>query len=71
MARVEYDTEGLDPIVTVEEAVERSSFFDIPPEITPVGVGDFSQGMSEADHQILSEEVLFHYSLLAVVLLRE
>ncbi|GFP91164.1 indole-3-acetaldehyde oxidase [Phtheirospermum japonicum] len=57
-AQVDYDTEGLDPpILTVEEAVERSSFFDVPPFICPQKVGDFSKGMAEADHKILSAEI--------------
>ncbi|GFP91160.1 abscisic-aldehyde oxidase [Phtheirospermum japonicum] len=57
-AQVDYDTEGLDPpILTVEEAVERSSFFDVPPFIYPQKVGDFSKGMAEADHKILSAEI--------------
>ncbi|KAL0389243.1 UNVERIFIED_CONTAM: Indole-3-acetaldehyde oxidase [Sesamum calycinum] len=57
-ALVEYDTEGLDPpILTVEEAVERSSFFDVPPYLYPQQVGDFSKGMAEADHKILSAKL--------------
>ncbi|KAL0419431.1 UNVERIFIED_CONTAM: Abscisic-aldehyde oxidase [Sesamum radiatum] len=57
-ALVEYDTEGLDPpILTVEEAVERSSFFDVPPYLYPQQVGDFSKGMAEADHKILSAKI--------------
>ncbi|KAL3653264.1 aryl-alcohol oxidase 3 [Castilleja foliolosa] len=57
-AQVDYDTEGLDPpILTVEEAVERSSFFNIPPFIYPQTVGDFSKGMAEADHKIISAEI--------------
>ncbi|KAL3625736.1 aryl-alcohol oxidase 3 [Castilleja foliolosa] len=57
-AQVDYDTEGLDPpILTVEEAVERSSFFDVPPFLYPQTVGDFSKGMAEADHKILSAEI--------------
>ncbi|KAL6564919.1 aryl-alcohol oxidase 3 [Orobanche minor] len=56
-AVVDYDTEGLDPpILTVEEAVERSSFFDVPPLVYPQTVGDFLKGMDEADHKILSTE---------------
>lgn len=56
---IDYDTEGLDPpILTVEEAVERSSFFDIPPYFSPANVGDFSRGMSESDHKILNAVVL-------------
>lgn len=59
MALVDYDTEGLDPpILTVEEAVKKSSFFDAPPHLHPKKVGDFSKGMAEADHKILSAEVL-------------
>ncbi|KAL3828644.1 hypothetical protein ACJIZ3_017446 [Penstemon smallii] len=58
MALVDYDTEGLDPpILTVEEAVQKSSFFDVPPFMHPAQVGDFSKGMAEADHKILSAEI--------------
>lgn len=58
-ALVDYDTESLDsPILTVEEAVKRSSFFEVPPFLYPEKVGDFSEGMAEADHKILSTEVL-------------
>ncbi|KAL3518742.1 hypothetical protein ACH5RR_021331 [Cinchona calisaya] len=57
-AVVSYDTENLDPpILTVEEAVERSSFFEVPPFLYPKQVGDFSKGMAEADHKILSAEI--------------
>ena len=56
---VEYDTENLDPpILTVEDAVERSSFFNVPPFLFPKEVGDFAKGMAEAEHKILSTEVL-------------
>lgn len=58
-AQIDYDTDGLDPpILTVEEAVKQSSFFDVPPFLDPQQVGDFSKGMAEADHKILSAEVL-------------
>ncbi|XP_052190123.1 indole-3-acetaldehyde oxidase-like [Diospyros lotus] len=57
-AWVDYDTENLEPpILTVEEAVERSSFFDVPPFISPEQVGDFSKGMNEADQKIQSAEI--------------
>ncbi|MCD7452729.1 aryl-alcohol oxidase 2 [Datura stramonium] len=57
MAIVEYDTENIDaPILTVEEAVQKSSFFQVPPFLYPKQVGDFSKGMAEADHKILSAE---------------
>ncbi|KAL9235390.1 hypothetical protein vseg_010151 [Gypsophila vaccaria] len=57
-AVVEYETENIDPpILTVEDAVERSSFFDVPPFIYPKSVGDFAKGMAEADQKILSAEI--------------
>ncbi|XP_051141856.1 abscisic-aldehyde oxidase-like [Andrographis paniculata] len=57
-AQIEYDTEGLDPpILTVEEAVERSSYFQVPPFLYPAEVGDFSKGMDSAEHKILSAEI--------------
>ncbi|KAL1552862.1 aryl-alcohol oxidase 3 [Salvia divinorum] len=57
-AVVDYDTAGLDPpILTVEEAVERSSFYHVPPFLYPQTVGDFAKGMAEADHKILSDEI--------------
>ncbi|MCD9639987.1 aryl-alcohol oxidase 2, partial [Datura stramonium] len=57
-AVVEYDTTNIDfPILTVEEAVEKSSFFQIPPYLYPKQVGDFSKGMAEADHKILAGEI--------------
>lgn len=53
---VEYTTENLDPpVLSVEEAVRRSSFFEVPSFLTPKQVGDFSKGMAEADHQISTE----------------
>ncbi|XP_011621346.1 indole-3-acetaldehyde oxidase [Amborella trichopoda] len=58
--KVSYDTQGLEPpILSVEEAIKRSSFFEIPlpPPFIPQQVGDFSKGMAEADHKILSFKV--------------
>lgn len=58
---VDYDLENLEPpILTVEEAVKRSSLFEIPPVLYPKQVGDFSKGMAEADHRVHSTEVFFH-----------
>ncbi|KAF3671350.1 Lyk3 precursor [Capsicum annuum] len=55
---VEYDTENIDsPILTIEEAVDKCSFFQIPSSMYPKQVGDFSKGMAEADHKILSAEM--------------
>lgn len=59
-AVVEYTTDGLKaPILTVEQAVQSNSYFQVPPERAPKQVGDFSNGMAEADHKIMSEEVCF------------
>lgn len=59
MARVDYDIKGLyPPILTVEEAVDKSSFYDVLPSLKDSTVGDFSKGMAEADHKILSTEVI-------------
>ncbi|PNT76760.1 hypothetical protein BRADI_1g52740v3 [Brachypodium distachyon] len=55
---IEYATEDLKPpILTVEQAVQNNSYFKVPPERYPKQVGDFSKGMAEADHKILSTEV--------------
>lgn len=57
-AIVDYSIEDLEPpILSVEDAVERSSFSEVPPFLCPNQVGDVSKGMSEADHKILSAEV--------------
>ncbi|WVY91568.1 hypothetical protein V8G54_037082 [Vigna mungo] len=57
-AVVDYDTENLEPpILSVEDAVERSSFFEVPPFLYPEHVGDISKGMAEAEHKILSAEM--------------
>ncbi|RVW59088.1 Indole-3-acetaldehyde oxidase [Vitis vinifera] len=58
LAVVDYDMENLEPpILSVEEAVRRSSFFEVPSFISPKQVGDFSRGMAKADHKILSAEI--------------
>ncbi|KAB2080642.1 hypothetical protein ES319_A05G079700v1 [Gossypium barbadense] len=58
LAVIDYDKENLNPpILSVEEAVKRGSFLEIPPFLYPEQVGDFSKGMAEADHQILSAEI--------------
>ncbi|XP_044961392.1 putative aldehyde oxidase-like protein [Hordeum vulgare subsp. vulgare] len=55
---VEYDTKDLKPpILTVEQAVQNNSYFEVPPEMYPKQVGDFCKGMAEADHKVLSTEV--------------
>ncbi|TKY57050.1 Abscisic-aldehyde oxidase [Spatholobus suberectus] len=57
-AIVDYSLENLEPpILTVEDAVKRSSFFQLPPFLSPSQVGDVSKGMAKADHKILSAEL--------------
>ncbi|XVF05028.1 hypothetical protein REPUB_Repub05bG0136000 [Reevesia pubescens] len=58
LAVIDYDKQNLEPpILSVEEAVKRCSFFEVPPFLCPEQVGDFSKGMAEADHQILSAKL--------------
>nr|CAB3492934.1 unnamed protein product [Digitaria exilis] len=55
---VEYSTENLQPpILTIEDAIQRNSYFPVPPFLAPKPVGNYNQGMSEADHTIISAEV--------------
>ncbi|KAF8659336.1 hypothetical protein HU200_058539 [Digitaria exilis] len=57
-AVVEYNTENLlPPILTIEDAIQHNSYFQTPPVFVHKPVGDYNQGMSEADHKILSAEV--------------
>jgi hypothetical protein len=57
-ADIEYSTENLPPpILTIEDAIQQNSYFQIPPPLAPMPVGDYNHGMSEADHKILSAEV--------------
>lgn len=58
LAVVDYETKDLEPpILSVEEAVKKSSMFEIYPFLYPQQVGDTSKGMSEADHRILSSQI--------------
>lgn len=66
-AVVDYDVDNSEtPILSLEEAVERSSFFEVPSSLYPSEVGDLSKGMSEADKKILSARVL-HFRYLFIV----
>ncbi|VVA97498.1 unnamed protein product [Arabis nemorensis] len=57
---VDYDTDNLElPILSLEEAVEKSSFFDIPPPLRGKPVGDITKGMAEAEHKILGSKISF------------
>ena len=59
-ALVDYETVNLQsPILSIDEAVKKSSFFEVPPYFIPKQVGKFSIGMERADHKILSAEVTF------------
>ncbi|ESQ37582.1 hypothetical protein EUTSA_v10002813mg [Eutrema salsugineum] len=58
LAVVTYKTEDLEPpILSMEEAVKKSSLFEIFPFLYPQQVGDTSKGMAEADHRILSSDI--------------
>ncbi|CAA7015316.1 unnamed protein product [Microthlaspi erraticum] len=58
LAVVEYDTRNAETaVLSVEDAVERSSLFEVPPEYDPEPVGDISKGMDEADRRIRSVEL--------------
>ncbi|CAN8295625.1 unnamed protein product [Cochlearia groenlandica] len=55
---VEYDKRNIEtPVLSVEDAVERSSLFEVSSEIYPEPVGDISKGMAEADYKIRSVEL--------------
>ncbi|KFK42798.1 hypothetical protein AALP_AA1G040200 [Arabis alpina] len=55
LAVVEYDLRNIEtPVLTVEDAVKRSSLFEVPPEYYPEPVGDISDGMAEADRKLRS-----------------
>jgi hypothetical protein len=70
-AVIEYSTENLEPpILTIEDAVQHNSYFHPPPFLAPKPVGDFSEGMYEADHKILSAEVHVFILLNSVYILR-
>ncbi|KAG7595822.1 Aldehyde oxidase/xanthine dehydrogenase molybdopterin binding domain superfamily [Arabidopsis suecica] len=58
LAVVEYDSRNIGtPVLSVEDAVKRSSLFEVPPEYQPEPVGDISKGMAEADRKIRSVEL--------------
>lgn len=64
LAVVEYDLRNIEtPVLSVEDAVKRSSLFEVPAENNPEPVGDISKGMAEADRKIRSVEVLEHLFL--------
>lgn len=57
-AVVNYDVSNTElPILSVEEAEERSSFFEVPPFFYPNQIGDLLKGMDEADQKIIASEV--------------
>ncbi|KAL6205175.1 hypothetical protein ACLB2K_022437 [Fragaria x ananassa] len=57
-ADVEYEMEDMEPpILSVEEAIKRSSYFEVPSFLYPKQVGDISKGMAIADHKITSAQI--------------
>ncbi|XP_013666466.2 aldehyde oxidase 4 [Brassica napus] len=58
LAVVEYDLKNIEtPVLSVEEAVNRSSLFEVPSQYKPEPAGDVSKGMAEADRKIRSVEL--------------
>lgn len=47
LAKVEYDTEGYTPIISIEDAIENDSFFDTKPVIEK---GDIKKAFEEAEY---------------------
>ena len=46
------DTTSLPPIISLEEAVENSSFFTVPPFAQPATeIGDLKAGIEDADQK--------------------
>ena len=61
--KVHYNCEKLGPpILSVEDAVAKESYFQVPEWCSPMPVEDFAKGMSEADCRIESAEVTFPIS---------
>ncbi|CAK9314082.1 unnamed protein product [Citrullus colocynthis] len=57
-AVVDYDTDNLEaPILSVENALERSSFFEVPSFLYPEQIGDLSKGMAKADQHIKAAQI--------------
>ena len=55
-AVIEYSTENFQPpILTIEDAIQRNSYFQTPPFLAPKPVGDYNQGVFEADHTLSAE----------------
>lgn len=55
---VDYDCETLGPpILSVEDAVTKNSFYQVPGWIAPKPIGDLAKGMSDVDIRIESAEV--------------
>ena len=64
---INYNTENLDtPVLSIEDAVRRCSYFETPPFLLPQKIGDFSKGMAEADQKIFSAEVQLPSSIQSV-----
>ena len=71
LAVVDYGVEDLEPpILSVEEAVRRSSFFEVPAFLYPEQVGDISKGMNEADHKITCAKVIYYHLFMVLILLK-
>ncbi|VVB16926.1 unnamed protein product [Arabis nemorensis] len=55
---IDYDTKDLEsPILSLEDAVEKSSFLELPPPLRGKSVGDIAKGMAEAEYKILGSKI--------------
>ncbi|BFZ19801.1 hypothetical protein BsWGS_22840 [Bradybaena similaris] len=52
-SQVKVEYEELKPIITIQEAIQLNSYFDIPPRV--IQCGDIDQGLSLAEHVIEGE----------------
>ena len=48
------------PILGIEDAVEKDSFFALPSFLTTASVGDIEKCFLEADHKVTNAEVNIH-----------
>lgn len=61
---MEYETQSYTPILSIEDAVAKNSFFTIPSFLpSRESVGDVDKNFSEADHVIHEVEVSIHHKV--------
>jgi hypothetical protein len=61
---VEYETQSYTPILSIEDAVAKNSFFTIPSFLpSRESIGDVDKNFSEADHVVRGMEVSIYHSV--------